>query len=444
MKNLTRRNTLRIGAGAVAGSALAGLPARLAQGAAPEMRFSPEPDAALRVLRWTAFVPAEANAWIENSKKFTESTGIEVVVESESQSTMQETAAKAMQEGSGPDVIFGFYDDPHLYRRDLVDVTILASYLGSKYGGWYPICERYGTYKGRWIALPMGAVGTGMVYRRSHMVAAGFERFPKRTGEFLDLCRALAEKGTPPGYSFGHATGDANAFVHWILWSFGGKLVDVGANVVINSRATWDALEYGRELYQTFVPGTLSWLDTDNNKAFLSGSISLSLNSVSIYLAARNSSDSALQEMAEDIHHANMPVGPVGKPTELFQFNQAMIPTYSKYPNAALEYLRFMWEREQFEHWQAAASGFVCHPLRDYEDNSVWTLDPKYAVFKDGTARMLWNGFAGALGPASAQSITQFIVADMFADVATGKLTPKQSAARAEERAEAIYRNYRL
>ena len=34
------------------------------------------------------------------------------------------------------------------------------------------------------------------------------------------------------------------------------------------------ALEYAKELYATFVPGTLSWLDPNNNKAFLDGQIS--------------------------------------------------------------------------------------------------------------------------------------------------------------------------
>ena len=44
----------------------------------------------------------------------------------------------------------------------------------------------------------------------------------------------------------------------------------------MTSRAeTVEALKYAAELYKTFIPGTLSWLDTNNNKAFLAGEISL-------------------------------------------------------------------------------------------------------------------------------------------------------------------------
>jgi multiple sugar transport system substrate-binding protein len=139
-----------------------------------------------------------------------------------------------------------------------------------------------------------------------------------------------------------------------------------------------------------------------------------------------------------------MPVGPVGTPTELYVFFQAMVPGYGQFPNAAMEYLRFMWEREQYGRWQEAAKGYYSQPLRAYEDNRVWSADPQYEVYKDCTARMLWNGFAGELGPASAEAMATFVVVDMFAAAASGESNPAEAAARAAERAEAIYRQHRL
>ena len=56
--------------------------------------------------------------------------------------------------------------------------------------------------------------------------AAGFASFPKDTDGFLKLCKALKEKGTPPGFALGNATGDGNTWCQWLVWSFGGKLVD--------------------------------------------------------------------------------------------------------------------------------------------------------------------------------------------------------------------------
>ena len=40
-------------------------------------------------------------------------------------------------------------------------------------------------------------------------------------------------------------------------WAFGGMLVDKNNKVVIDSAETAKALEYGKELYASFIPGTL-------------------------------------------------------------------------------------------------------------------------------------------------------------------------------------------
>jgi multiple sugar transport system substrate-binding protein len=43
-----------------------------------------------------------------------------------------------------------------------------------------------------------------------------------------------------------------------------------------------------------------------------------------------------------------------------------MIMKYTKYPNAAKEFLRFMMEKEQFEPWLTGAQAYVATPLAGY------------------------------------------------------------------------------
>ncbi|HEX6144117.1 MAG TPA: extracellular solute-binding protein [Geminicoccaceae bacterium] len=436
---ITRRSLLQAGTGVAIGSALLAAPVRRSQAQA-QLFYTPEDGARLRLLRWEPFVEGEGKAWMANTRKFSDATGVEVEVESIPWPAVSQRGMEIAQAGSGPDIVLGWFDDPHRFPDKLLDLSLLAVYLGGRYGGWYPVCERYGTRVGQWIGLPLGSSGTAMVYRDSHMREAGFDAFPEDTDGFLELCRALAGKGTPPGFALGHAVGDANTWTRWLLWGFGGKLADASNNVVIDSNQTWQALQFARELYQTFIPGTETWLDADNNKAFLAGEISLTNNGVSIYASAKD--DPALAELLADIRHARMPVGPVGEATELHLLSQAMVFAHTPYPNAALEYLRFMWEREQYEPWQLEASGYVTQPLEGYEDNSVWGADPAFQAYKDATARMLWNGYAGELGAASAAAMADYIVVDMFADAATGRLSPREAAARAEERALVYYRAY--
>ncbi|MBK4735156.1 ABC transporter substrate-binding protein [Noviherbaspirillum pedocola] len=408
--------------------------------AAEPLRFTPEKGAKLRVLRWKRFVQGDEDLWTANTKKFTELTGVEVRVDNEGWEDVRPKAAVAANIGSGPDIIVGWFDDPHQYPDKLVDLTDLATYLGNKYGGWYDVCKTYGTKDGKWIGLPLGVVGNAIVYRESHVKAAGFDGIPKDTAGFLKLCQAMKAKGTPPGFALGKAVGDGNNWAHWLLWSHGGKLVDDKGNVVVNSPETVAALEYARQLYPTFVPGTLSWQDPSNNKAFIDGQISLTANGISVYYSAKTSQDPKLQEMAKDINHARFPIGPVGKPTELMQITQSMLFKYSKYPNAAKAYLQFMMDADQYNPWMKAAIGYVSQPLKAYEANPVWTEDPKHTVYRDGAAIMLPNGYSGPLGVASAAAMADYIVLDMVAEAASGSKTPKEAAERAASRAARYYK----
>jgi multiple sugar transport system substrate-binding protein len=439
---ISRRDLLRTGAGLAVGAA--GLPligaGKAAAEDAPTLKYTPEEGASLRVLRWSKFVQGDEDQWNANTKKFTDMTGVKVKLEEESWEDVRPKAAVAANVGSGPDIIFGWFDDPHLYPDKLVPLTELADYLGKKYGGWYDAAKRYGMKDGEWIGLPLGAAGARMVYRKSWVNDAGFEAFPTEPDKIVQCARKLKANGHPMGMALGHAVGDGNSWTHTVLWGFGGKMVDENNKVVLNSPETVQALEWVKELYESFIPGTLSWNDSNNNKAFLAGELSCTNNGISVYYAAKTSKDPKLNEMAKDIYHAGLPIGPVGKPTELHLFTQAMLFKYSKYPNAAKEYLRFMYEKPQYEAWQNASLGYVSHPLDAYKDNAVWHEDPKALPYRDCVKNMLWNGYAGALGYASAASMADYIVLDMFAQVCNGDVSAKDAAAKAQKRAERYYK----
>ena len=103
-----------------------------------------------------------------------------------------------------------------------------------------------------------------------------------------------------------HKPGKGNTVVRSKLKHvLSGKVVDKNNKVVLNSPETVAALEYGKKLYETFVPGTLSWLDPNNNKAFLDGQCSMVFNGISVYYAAKTSSDPKLKEMVAAIQAVN-------------------------------------------------------------------------------------------------------------------------------------------
>jgi multiple sugar transport system substrate-binding protein len=441
MSDFNRRTILKGSAGFAATASLGVGSAVFSPFAnAQTLSFKPEKGAKLRVLRWSRFVPGDIDAYMANVKKFTEATGVEVRVDNENWEDVRPKAAVAANTGAGPDIILSTNDDANMYPEKLLDVTDLAEYLGKKYGGWYPAGEMFMKLDGkRWIGLPLGATGSLIVYRESQVKAAGFDSFPKNTDDFLKLFKALKEKGTPGGMALGNATGDST-WCNWLVWAFGGKLVDKSNKVVINSPETIKALEYGKELYANFVPGTLSWLDPNNNKAFLDGQISVTNNGISIYYAAKNSTDPKIKELATDINHSVFPVGPVGTPTESHLFFNQMIMKYTKYPQAAKEFMRFMMEKPQFDEWIKGAGGYVAQPLRAYESNEIWTIDPKHTPYRDAVKNLRPAGYEGKLGYASAGAAADFIIANMVAEAASGSKTPKEAAENAQKRAERYYK----
>jgi len=405
---------------------------------AAEPTYTPEAGASLRLLRWAPFVQGDEEAWLANTKKFTEATGVEVRIDKESWEDIRPKAAVAANVGSGPDLVMCWFDDAHQYPDKLVDLTELGTYLDGKYGGFYDGLKGYAMRDGKFIAMPLTAIGNAVVYRDSHMKAAGFSEFPKDTAGFLELCKAMRAKGTPAGFPHGKAVGDGNNYAHWLLWSHGGKMVDENSNVTINSPETLAALNYAKELYATFIPGTESWLDINNNRAFLAGQVSLTANGVSVYYAAKK--DPNLAEIAEDMRSTNFPVGPVGKSVELHQTSSLLVFNHTKYPEAAKAYIKFMMEADQMNAWIKGSSAYCCQPLKAFADNPVWTENPIHAPYAKASETLRPNGYAGPLGYASAAVMADYVLVDMFASVVTGAATPEEAMAQAEKRANRYYR----
>ena len=154
-------------------------------------------------------------------------------------------------------------------------------------------------------------------------------------------------------------------------------MVDEKDKVVINSPETIAALEYAKELYETFIPGTLSWLDPNNNKAFLDGQIGLDLERHLGLLRGQELERSDDQGDGRG-HRPCQPADRAGRQADRSAPDRAGdgLQATRKYPNAAKDYIRFMMEREQYVPWQTASIGYFSQPLRAYEKTPIWTADP--------------------------------------------------------------------
>jgi multiple sugar transport system substrate-binding protein len=437
MTDFTRRTLVKGATALGAAGALTG-PALIdwAKAWAQTAPWKPEKDAKLSMLRWKYFVQAEDDAFVKLIDAFTKATGVKVEIARESYEDVQPKASVAANTGTGPDLFWGLYSLPHLFPQKCLDVTDVADYLGKAHGGWVDSAVKYGKNGNKWIAIPICYSGALINYRIEASKKGGFSTFPTKTDEFLEYAKAMKAQGTPGGLALGHASGDGNTWVHWCLWAQGGQTVDKDDKVILNSPETVKALEYAKTLYGHMIPGTASWNDASNNKAFLAKEIHWTNNGISIYVAAQNSA----KDVAEDMNHAYFPVGPVGKATELHLMYPILAMTYTKYPQACKALIAYMLAADNFNPWIQSAKGYLTHCLNEYDKNPVWTADPKTTPYRDVAKRSLTAGGLGSVGEKAATAIADFVVLDMFANYATGREDAKGAIAIAERQLKRIYR----
>ena len=450
MNDFTRRNALTIGAAAIgaAGIGATALPGQayavedVAEAKIAPLDLKIEKNATLRVLRPAKFVDADEAFWRANTKKYTDATGIPVRVDFVSWEDLRPQTAVVANTGAGPDIVIGFSADPQIYAPKLVDLSDLAGYLGGKYGGWFRLAEIYGQKWGtnQWLSIPIGG-GTGpLVYRKSWLQDAGYDRAPDDMEGFLVLCQKLKKIGHPVGFSLGHALGDANGYASWLLWTHGASLVDEKGKISLDSKETNAALKYAIEMQKTMIEGTLSWNDSGNNQAFLAGQIGLTSNGISIYYAAKNSSDPKMQAIAADIGHQTMPFGVSVAPPQSAAVMSAMVFNHSRFPNAAKDYIRFMMEADQYAPWLSNCLGYWAQPLKAYAKMKFWNSDSILAPFRIGMDTAYYDGYKGPVTPASSAVSANYTVVDMFASVVSGNATPEAAAKQAAKAAQRYYK----
>ncbi len=403
---------------------------------AAEQPFAPEKGAELHLLRGATFLPAEGETTAANAAAFSIATGVKVRIENINQDDLSAKTALAAQVGSGPDIVWTQNTTAHLVAEKLVDVSDVANYLGSKYGPWYQVCLDYGRQGDRWICVPIFVVGSLLNYRISWMHQAGFDSFPKTTDGLLKLCQGLRRIDHPAGFSFGHAVNDANNFNYWLLWAFGGKVTDEHGAPAIESPQTLAALEYAQALYPTLIGGVLSWMDINNNRAFLAGQCSLTNNGISIYTQAKKTAP----EIAADVDHAAMPIGPAGMPTAQNRVDPMIIFRYTNYPKAAKALITFLMEAPQYPKLITSSAGFTTQSLKGFADNPIWRSDPKIAPFGSAAQDTRSVSRPQTPNPASAAVFANFVVVDMFAATVSGTMGAKRAMHRAQQQVERIYK----
>jgi multiple sugar transport system substrate-binding protein len=293
------------------------------------------------------------------------------------------------------------------------------------------------------VAVPWSTVPALISYRKSWFDEIGVKEFPKTWAAYHEAGKKLKAMKRPIGQTLGHTFGDAPTFAYPLMWSYGGQEIDAKGKVVLDSKETVESVRFMTQFWKdAHDEGGMAWDDSNNNRAFLSGDICATLNGASIYVAALNGADKFKTEKGAPLHtdilHAPLPNGPKGT----FPYHTAftdMVMKYSKNTKAAKEYLRWAHSKANYEKWIVVQKGFAIAPTRDWENHPMWNADPVMLPFKTASRSGRAMGFAGGPGKQAAEAWNKYVIVDMYANAASGKMKPEESVKAAAAELSKIY-----
>jgi len=422
MTRIGRRKFLKIsGAGAVAARA-GGLAAVLQAKCAPAYAQG----TSIHWLRWNDFVPASDEVLRKEIIPAGEKAlGMKLTLETINGNDIQARTTSAIQAGTGPDVICGLNNWPQLYADSVVDVSDLCEEIGRAQEGFYKESTVVANNGKKWIAVPWCVLGALVAYRKSWFDEVGQTKFPETWEEYREVGKKLKAKGRPLGQTLGHTFGDAPTFSYAYLWSWGGKEVEAdGKTVVLNTKPTVDSVKFMTAFWnEAHDEGGLAWDDTNNNRAFLSGTISATLNGASIYLLAKSKPETYLTEKGtplwQDIQHAPLPKGAAGQ----FGYHlpmSNMLMGYSKNQKAAKDFIRWVTSKEIYQKWFNSQQGYSVGATTIWEKDPLWEKDPIMLPFRVAARAGQFPGYAGPADAKAAEVLSKYLITDMYAKAVQG------------------------
>ncbi|MDX2155786.1 MAG: extracellular solute-binding protein [Hyphomicrobiaceae bacterium] len=439
MTKVTRRRFIATTAGGAAAAATGGIAGILATGRFPAIAQT----TTVHWLRWNDFVPTCDKLIREKlAPEAEKALGIKINFETVNGNDLQPRITSGIQSGAGPDLIMLFNNHPHLYAASLADLSDVAEEVGKEQGGYYGISEGNCKAGGKWVAMPMCIIGALNAYRKSWFAEAGANKFPETWDEYRAVGKKLKAKGTPIGQALGQSFGDPPTFAYPFMWSFGGMEVDDKGAVVINSKETVEAVKYMTAFWKDSCDeGGLAWDDASNNRAFLAGEVSSTLNGASIYLLAAREKGKYLtddkKELSSDILHGELPAGPKGK-FAFHTFQSHVLPSYSKNQKAAKDLLRFIHKKENYEQWFTTGLGFDTPGTKSWETHPMWEKDPVMKPYAVAGKLGATPGRAGPPNAKAAEVLSKYLIVNMFASAIKGQAA-EDAVKAAEAELKKIY-----
>jgi len=272
------------------------------------------------------------------------------------------------------------------------------------------------------------------MYNQQMIADAGMAGAPKTWDEVSSLSQALGDIAYMDSYKQEQSGTNQLMFV---VFSFGGELVDDNGNPVVNTNpGAKEAYEWMAQAYQdkVFSASSLTLTYEEVADSFYAGSFPLFLQAWPGVYADSNNPD--VSKIVGDIGVADYSISKTGAEQVVLTLPEAMaIPTTSKNPDAAWQYIEYMSSLE-FDKERALAIGSLPIWSSLYNDSELLALYPyweqfgKQAMHARGYPDIVWvDDFADIVAKVSQKILAGNIDVQAGLDEMQGMLENAQANA---------------
>jgi multiple sugar transport system substrate-binding protein len=351
--------------------------------------------------------------------------------------------AAAIEAGNPPDVIRLYESNVQFYAAQghLLDVDDLVQKMRREPKGIFDASLASVVYKGRAMGVPL-AVNPWPVHARIDLLEKAKVEYPKTWDEFIETSKKIQDP--PRLFAFGICLGlveDTTDNVMNILWCYGGKMVEADdKTVVMNSPANVAGVKVIEAMFKThkiIAPGSISWDNSGNNKAYQSKQAAFVMNPTSVY-AYLDGNDKDLQQATGLFP---VPAGPKGTVNQIDTWALGAFKK-SPYPELAKGLIDYFMQPQNYDKIIQSTGGRWVPVYKRLFDSPFWREKPAFKHFIQMAETGVPVSYAGSPTPAAGEVLNTQVIPKMIQRVLVENYAAEKALEECHKRIAEIYERH--
>ena len=353
-------------------------------------------DYTLRVWTFQTFSNETDQRIIDQIQKFSQESGINVVLETVPETTFTSKFTAALEAGALPDIL-GIRPDhinltyPNVPFLDMTDILPqIEETVGRKFVETYVNCL---STDGKNFAMPFNISGQPGIYRTDVWTNGVPDTWDEVVEEAKRVTRP--DEGLYAlGIGCGPTDNDGEDQLRKWIWSEGGRLFDEQGNPDPVNEGTIKVVQAYVDLYRAgAIPeSATTWDAGGNNNSMLLEESALIYNPFTVVNAMKGNEQ--YSDLLTKVDATNTPAGSAGRFTSVGQAAGFAINKDCQHVEDAISLLSYLCEKDWYDEFVSLSAPLNAPIFEDAEELELWKTDPYCRVMIElGKGQAGWYGY---------------------------------------------------